>query len=82
MATRVRASLATILAITMTLALAHRLEAQTRERRASEFTLSNGMQVVVVPDHRAPVVTHMVWYRVGAADEPQAFRVSRTSWNT
>ncbi len=34
------------------------------------FTLDNGMQVVVIPDHRAPVVTHMVWYRVGAADEP------------
>ncbi len=39
--------------------------------RASTFKLSNGMQVVVVPDHRAPVVTHMVWYRVGAADEPR-----------
>ena len=37
----------------------------------SSFTLANGMQVVVIPDHRAPVVTHMVWYRVGAADEPQ-----------
>lgn len=36
---------------------------------ANEFVLDNGMQVVVVPDHRAPVVTHMVWYRVGAADE-------------
>jgi zinc protease len=35
------------------------------------FTLDNGMQVVVIPDHRAPVVTHMVWYRVGSADEPQ-----------
>jgi zinc protease len=35
------------------------------------FTLKNGLQVVVVPDHRAPVVTHMVWYKVGAADEPQ-----------
>jgi zinc protease len=34
------------------------------------FTLDNGLQVVVVPNHRAPVVTHMVWYRVGAADEP------------
>ena len=33
------------------------------------FRLSNGMQVVVIADHRAPVVTHMVWYRVGAADE-------------
>ena len=33
------------------------------------FTLANGLQVVVVENHRAPVVTHMVWYRVGAADE-------------
>ena len=38
---------------------------------AETFTLDNGMQVVVIPDHRAPVVTHMVWYRVGSADEPQ-----------
>ncbi len=33
-------------------------------------TLDNGMEVVVIEDHRAPVVTHMVWYRVGSADEP------------
>ncbi|MCP5366997.1 MAG: insulinase family protein [Hyphomicrobiales bacterium] len=33
------------------------------------FTLQNGMQVVVVPNHRVPVVTHMVWYKVGAGDE-------------
>lgn len=33
------------------------------------FTLDNGMEVVVIPDHRAPVVHHMVWYKVGAADE-------------
>lgn len=38
--------------------------------RATELELKNGMKVVVVEDHRAPVVTHMVWYRVGAADEP------------
>ena len=37
--------------------------------RATEFKLGNGMQVVVIPDHRSPVITHMVWYRVGAADE-------------
>jgi zinc protease len=37
-------------------------------RRASELWLANGMQVVVVPDTRAPVVTHVVWYRVGGAD--------------
>ena len=39
--------------------------------RVSEFTLSNGLTVVVIPDHRAPVVTHMVWYKVGGADEPK-----------
>jgi len=33
------------------------------------FTLKNGMQVVVIPNHRVPVVSHMVWYKVGAADE-------------
>lgn len=32
--------------------------------------LDNGLEVVVIPDRRAPVVTHMVWYKVGAADEP------------
>jgi zinc protease len=37
---------------------------------AESFTLDNGLQVVVVPNHRVPVVTHMVWYKVGAADEP------------
>lgn len=36
----------------------------------SRFTLDNGMEVVVVQDHRAPIVTHMVWYKVGSADEP------------
>ena len=39
--------------------------------KVSEFTLGNGMKVIFIPDHRAPVVTHMVWYRVGAADEPK-----------
>jgi zinc protease len=35
------------------------------------YTLQNGLQVVVIEDHLAPVVTQMVWYRVGAADEDQ-----------
>ena len=35
------------------------------------FTLENGMDVIVVEDHRAPVVQHMVWYRAGSADEPK-----------
>ena len=33
------------------------------------FRLNNGLEVVVIEDHRAPVVTQMVWYRTGAADE-------------
>jgi zinc protease len=33
------------------------------------FTLGNGLQVVVIPDHRTPVVTQMTWYKVGSADE-------------
>jgi zinc protease len=36
----------------------------------SSFSLDNGLDVVVIPDHRAPVVTHMVWYRNGSADDP------------
>ena len=35
------------------------------------FMLPNGMQVVVVTNKRAPIVTHMVWYKVGSADEPK-----------
>ncbi len=46
--------------------------AQARELpRPETFTLDNGLEVVVITDRRAPVVTHMVWYRVGAADEPR-----------
>jgi zinc protease len=36
----------------------------------TEFFLDNGLQVVVIEDHRSPAVTHMLWYRAGAADEP------------
>ncbi len=35
----------------------------------THFMLANGLEVVVIPDHRAPVVTHMLWYKVGSADE-------------
>ena len=34
-----------------------------------QFALQNGMQVVVIPDHRAPVVTQMLWFKVGAIDD-------------
>lgn len=35
-----------------------------------QFALANGMQVLVIPDTRAPVVTQMLWFRVGAVDDP------------
>ncbi|SHM54948.1 zinc protease [Roseovarius litoreus] len=38
--------------------------------QVTSFTLDNGMDVVVIEDHRAPVVVHMVWYRAGSSDEP------------
>ncbi len=34
------------------------------------FTLANGMQVVVITNRRAPIISHWVWYKVGAADDP------------
>ncbi len=43
---------------------------QSIHDRVTGFTLDNGLEVVVVPDHRAPVVTHMVLYRIGSVDEP------------
>jgi len=39
------------------------------EPDVADFTLSNGIEIVVIPDHRTPVVTHMIWYKVGGADE-------------
>lgn len=36
---------------------------------AQQFTLRNGMQLIVQPDHRAPTVVHMLWVRVGSMDE-------------
>jgi zinc protease len=38
--------------------------------RIFQFALQNGMQVLVIPDHRAPIVTQMLWFRAGAADDP------------
>ena len=58
------------MAFTM-LASALPIAAARAEPRATEFTLSNGLDVVVIPEHRAPLVTHMIWYKVGSADEPK-----------
>ncbi len=42
---------------------------QSQGLQVSEFKLANGLEVIVIPDRRTPVVTHMVWYRVGSGDE-------------
>ena len=64
-------STATLSMAVAMLAFAQQIVPAGAEPRASEFKLANGMQVIVIPDHRAPVVTHMVWYEVGGADEPR-----------
>ncbi len=46
-----------------------RAQTTVTSARPATFTLGNGMQVVVIPDHRTPVVTQMIWYKVGSADE-------------
>lgn len=51
------------------LALAVSAALPARAADVTSFSLDNGLDVVVLEDHRAPVVVHMVWYRVGAADE-------------
>jgi zinc protease len=58
-----------VLAFTLLLVLAAAPGAYAVVYSPETFTLSNGMQVVLVPNHRAPVVSHMVWYKIGSADE-------------
>ncbi|GAC1337314.1 MAG: pitrilysin family protein [Bradyrhizobium sp.] len=67
---RFAASAFVILLSAFTLA-ASRAPAQTTVTSAppTTFTLGNGLQVLVIPDHRTPVVTEMIWYKVGSADE-------------
>ena len=40
------------------------------DENVSDFVLDNGLEVVVIEDHRAPAAVQMIWYDVGAADEP------------
>jgi zinc protease len=60
---------AALLAATLALVAAFPAHAAD-DGEVKDFLLDNGMEVVVIPDHRAPIVTHMVWYKIGSADEP------------
>ena len=46
------------------------LNARQTGNNTFQFALANGMQVLVIPDHRAPVATQMLWFRVGGVDDP------------
>lgn len=43
--------------------------AHAKDIEYETFTLKNGLQIVLVPSHKVPAVSHMIWYKVGAADE-------------
>ncbi len=67
-----RAVVSVLAAFVVTFALtSNRAPAQTTVTAAppASFTLKNGLQVVVIADHRTPVITQMIWYKVGSADE-------------
>ena len=36
----------------------------------TSFTIKNGLEVIVVENHRVPAVNHTIWYRIGASDDP------------
>src|SRR5215467_12944589 len=68
----IRSTLLVLCALALAVA-AHALPGPADTGRAASvahYTLSNGLELVVVPDRRTPVVTHMIWYKVGSADEP------------
>ena len=54
----------------LALALVAAPPASAQRFGAESFTLDNGMQIVVVPNHRVPAVMQMVWYKIGGADDP------------
>jgi zinc protease len=53
------------------LALSFATAASAQVFQPQSFTLKNGMKVVLIPNHRVPVVSHMLWYKVGSADEQE-----------
>src|SRR5664280_1619328 len=74
MTSRLRSALpiaAALALVIIPLLASQRARAQTTvtSEPPASFNLGNGLKVVVIPDHRTPVVTQMIWYKVGSADE-------------
>ena len=67
---RLLAASALLLCTALPIGFAAAQDTPAKREPVADFLLSNGLDVVVIPDHRAPVVTHMVWYPVGSADDP------------
>src|SRR6516164_8869602 len=63
---RIAAALVAALVLSTTSAFA---QSTVTSDPPATFTLPNGLQVVVIEDHRTPVVTQMIWYKIGSADE-------------
>jgi zinc protease len=62
-------TLRSILGLAAVFAAAFAMPASAADSQVADYKLTNGLELVVIPDHRAPVITHMIWYKVGAADE-------------
>ncbi len=58
-----------VLAAALALGSGVAARAQPAPEAVTQFTLANGLTVIVKPDHRAPTAVHMLWVRVGAMDE-------------
>ena len=65
-----RRTLKTATALLASLLMAAPLYASTGDTTIESFTLPNGLEVVIIPNHRIPAVSQMMWYRIGAADDP------------
>jgi len=63
-----------VFSVLLLMVLSFSVDVQAKNHTAgpkfSEFFLDNGLHLVVIPDRRAPVVTHSIWYKVGGADDP------------
>ncbi len=58
-----------VFSIVLSLAIFGAAWAEDYQDEVTEFRLDNGLHIVVVENHRAPIVNHMVWFDVGASDE-------------
>ncbi|MGB7286507.1 MAG: pitrilysin family protein [Salaquimonas sp.] len=59
------------LAVSIQLSVVAKAEMSLAPPDITRSQLDNGLEIVIIPDRRAPVVTHMMWYKAGSADEPR-----------